>query len=120
MPLITIDALSSVPPFEQVRVQLAEQIQTGRLPTGSRLPTVRGLAAQLGLAANTVARAFGELEHAGLVRTQGRAGTTVSAAGDTGRERAATAAAEYAATTRSLGLRDDEALRIVTAALDAG
>src|SRR3954470_5409996 len=97
MPMITIDAGSSTPPFEQVRSQLAEQIQSGRLPVGARLPTVRGLALQLGLAANTVARAFGELEHAGLVRTRGRAGTTVSASGDAGRERAAAAAGEYAA-----------------------
>ncbi len=78
MAMITIDAASSVPPFEQVRSQLAEQIQCGRLPVGARLPTVRGLALQLGLAANTVARAFGELEHAGLVQTRGRAGTTVT------------------------------------------
>ncbi len=120
MPSIIIDAQSSVPPFEQVRSQLAEQIQSGRLPTGARLPTVRGLAAHLGLAANTVARAFGELEHAGLVCTRGRAGTTVSASGDAGRERAGAAAAEYAATTRSLGLRDHEALSIVQAALETG
>ena len=82
--MITIDAASSIPPFEQVRSQLAEQIQSGRLPVGARLPTVRGLALQLGLAANTVARAFGELEHAGLVQTRGRAGTTVSAVGRRG------------------------------------
>jgi DNA-binding transcriptional regulator YhcF (GntR family) len=119
MTLITVDPKSSVPPFEQVRAQLAEQIQTGRLPAGARLPTVRALAAQLGLAANTVARAFGELEHAGLVCTRGRAGTTVSAAGDQGRQRAGAAAAEYAATVRSLGVRPDEALRIVSAALEA-
>lgn len=117
--MITIDAASSLPPFEQVRSQLAEQIQSGRLPVGARLPTVRGLALQLGLAANTVARAFGELEHAGLVQTRGRAGTTVSALGDAGRERAAVAAGEYAATVRSLGLADDEALHIVRAALDS-
>jgi DNA-binding transcriptional regulator YhcF (GntR family) len=119
MPMITIDAASSVPPFEQVRSQLAEQIQGGRLPVGTRLPTVRGLALQLGLAANTVARAFGELEHAGLVRTRGRAGTTVSGSGDAGRERAAAAARDYAATVRGLGLSDDESLQIVRAALDA-
>ncbi len=117
--MITINAASSTPPFEQVRSQLAEQIQSGRLPVGARLPTVRGLALQLGLAANTVARAFGELEHAGLVHTRGRAGTTVSAAGDVGKERASAAAREYAATVRSLGLPDDEALHIVRAALDA-
>jgi DNA-binding transcriptional regulator YhcF (GntR family) len=120
MPVINIDVASSVPPFEQVRSQLAAQIQSGQLPVGARLPTVRGLATSLGLAANTVARAFGELEHAGLVRTRGRLGTTVSASGDAGRERASAAARDYAATVRALGLGADEALRIVRAALDAG
>ncbi len=115
--MITIDAASSVPPFEQVRSQLAAQIQSGRLPVGARLPTVRGLATQLGLAANTVARAFGELEHAGLVQTRGRAGTTVSASGDAARERAGAAARDYAATARSVGITDQEAMDIVHAAL---
>lgn len=119
MPVITVDPASTVPPFEQVRAQIAAQIQSGQLPVGAKLPTVRGLAGQLGLAANTVARAFGELEHAGLVHTRGRAGTTVSASGDAGRERAAAAARDYAAAVRSLGLKDDDALRIVRAALDA-
>lgn len=120
MPAITIDAASAVPPFEQVRSQLAGQIQSGQLPVGARLPTVRALAASLGLAANTVARAFGELEHAGLVCTSGRAGTTVSAAGNAGRARAGAAAQQYASTARSLGLDPDEALAIVRAALEAG
>lgn len=119
MPVINIDAASTVPPFEQVRSQIAAQIQSGQLPVGARLPTVRGLAVQLELAANTVARAYGELEHAGLVNTRGRAGTTVSASGDAARERAATAAREFAATIRGLGLSSDDALSIIRAALDA-
>ena len=118
MPAITIDAASTVPPFEQVRSQLAGQIQSGQLPVGARLPTVRALAASLGLAANTVARAFGELEHAGLVCTSGRAGTTVSAAGSAGRARTAAAARQYATTALSLGLSTDEAMSIVRAALE--
>jgi DNA-binding transcriptional regulator YhcF (GntR family) len=117
MPAITIDAASAVPPFEQVRSQLAGQIQSGQLPVGARLPTVRALAASLGLAANTVARAFGELEHAGLVCTSGRAGTTVSAAGSASRARTAAAARQYATTALSLGLSTEEALGIVRAAL---
>ena len=119
MSVITIDATSAIPPFEQVRSQLAGQIQSGQLPVGARLPTVRALAASLGLAANTVARAFGELEHAGLVCTSGRAGTTVSAAGDAGRARAGAAAKQYATTARNLGLSTEDALNIVRAALQA-
>jgi DNA-binding transcriptional regulator YhcF (GntR family) len=119
MPVINIDVASTIPPFEQVRSQIAAQIQSGQLPVGARLPTVRGLAIQLELAANTVARAYGELEHAGLVNTRGRAGTTVSASGDQARERAAAAAREYAGTIRGLGLKDADALSIVQAALHA-
>ena len=70
--LISVDPDSAVPPYEQVRAQLAELIGDGRLPVGTRLPTVRQLAADLGLAANTVARAYRELEAAGLLETRGR------------------------------------------------
>lgn len=117
---ITIAADSPVPPFEQLRAQLAQQIIDRELVVGTRLPTVRRLAADLGLAANTVARAYRELEEAGLIETRGRAGTFVSAAGERSRERAQEAARRYAQTVRSLGLKPAEALRIVQAALEAG
>jgi len=67
-----------VPPFEQLRAQFAAQIESGRLAAGAKLPPVRRLADQLGLAANTVARAYRELETAGLVVTGGRNGTSVA------------------------------------------
>ncbi len=114
---ISIDASSSTPPFEQIRGQLAGRIASGQLPVGTRLPTVRGLAVQLGLAPNTVARAFGELEHAGLVHTRGRAGTVVSAAGSAARARAEAMAREYAHAVHALGLDEAEAVDIVRAAL---
>jgi len=114
--VITIDATSPVPPYEQLRVQLAGQISQRVLPVGARLPTVRALATDLGLAVNTVARAYRELEAAGLIETRGRAGSFV-AAGERSRERALHAAEEYAATVAALGLDPDEALRIVRAAL---
>lgn len=65
-------------PFEQLRAQIAARAGDGRLPPGTRLPTVRGLAAELGLAANTVARAYRELEADGVVQTRGRAGTVIA------------------------------------------
>ncbi|MEV4140200.1 GntR family transcriptional regulator [Dactylosporangium sp. NPDC049742] len=117
--MIVIDAASAVPPFEQLRVQLARQIQDRTLPVGFRLPTIRSLATDLGLAANTVARAYRELEEAGLIETRGRAGSFVSAAGEVSRERARHAAADYAAVIASLGLDLDEALAIARAALTA-
>jgi DNA-binding transcriptional regulator YhcF (GntR family) len=117
--LVTISADSPVPPYEQVRAQLAQQILDQTLVVGTRLPTVRRLATDLGLATNTVARAYRELEEAGLIETRGRAGTFVSAAGQRGRERAREAAARYAQVVRSLGIGPAEALRIVQAALEA-
>jgi DNA-binding transcriptional regulator YhcF (GntR family) len=115
--VIILDTGSPVPPYEQVRSQLATQIIDRRLAVGTRLPTVRRLAADLGLAANTVARSYRELEEAGLVETRGRAGTFVSAAGQHSREVVRDAARRYARTVRALGLDADEALRIVGAAL---
>ncbi|MFD9948981.1 GntR family transcriptional regulator [Nonomuraea sp. NPDC059023] len=117
--MIVIDATSPVPPFEQLRVQLARQIQDRTLAVGARLPTIRHLAADLGLAVNTVGRAYRELEEAGLIETRGRAGSFVSAAGEDGRERARQAAADYAAVIAGVGLDAGEALRIVQAALAA-
>lgn len=115
--MIRVDTGSSVPPYEQVRQQLARQIDTGKLPVGARLPTVRGLAAELGLAVNTVARAYRELETAGLIETLGRRGSVVSAAGDHSREQARRAADEYAVLVASLGIDVAEAIRIVRSAI---
>lgn len=118
--MIVIDSASPVPPFEQLRAQLARQIQDRTLAVGARLPTIRHLAADLGLAVNTVGRAYRELEEAGLIETRGRAGSFVSAAGEEGRERARRAAADYAAVVASVGIDADEAVRIVQAALTSG
>ena len=117
---LTIDADSATAPFEQVRTQIAGAIATGQLSAGTKLPTVRQLAADLGLAANTVARAYRELEADAVIATHGRRGTFVrsevvdepsahSSAADTARA----AAADYVRTLRRLGLSSQEALRLV-------
>ncbi len=62
-----LDAESPDPPYEQIRAQLAAQVARGVLPPGTKLPTVRALAETLGIAPNTVARAYRELEHSGVV-----------------------------------------------------
>jgi DNA-binding transcriptional regulator YhcF (GntR family) len=116
---ITIDSGSPVPPYEQLRAQLAGQIAARTLAVGTRLPTVRSLAADLGLAVNTVGRAYRELEEAGLIETRGRAGSFVAAAGELSRQRAQAAARVYAEAVACLGLDLYEALRIVQAALQA-
>ncbi|MDF2091590.1 GntR family transcriptional regulator [Knoellia sp. 3-2P3] len=78
LPPVTVKPDSPVAPFEQIRSQLAGLIDSGALAEGERLPTVRSLAADLGVAVNTVARAYRELEADGLVVTASRAGTVVA------------------------------------------
>jgi DNA-binding transcriptional regulator YhcF (GntR family) len=75
---LSVDGKSSTPIFEQLRVTVIGAVRDGRLPAGARLPTVRELAADLGLAVNTVARTYRELETAGIVETRGRQGTFVA------------------------------------------
>lgn len=74
---ISIDLGSAVPPYEQIRGQISSLLAVGVLAPGSRLPTVRSLAADLGIAAGTVARAYKELEQAGLIESRRRNGTIV-------------------------------------------
>jgi DNA-binding transcriptional regulator YhcF (GntR family) len=113
---LRIDTGDGEPPYEQIRTQIAGRVASGGLPPGTRLPTVRALAATLGLAPNTVARAYRELEHAGVVTTRGRNGTVVN--DDRGDRAAKEAAAAYADAMRALGVRQDEALELVRRAFD--
>ena len=73
-----MDLDSATPPYEQIRAQVSSLIALGALAPGSRLPTVRSLAADLGIAAGTVARAYRELEQSGLIATRRRNGTVVA------------------------------------------
>ncbi|MEU6810744.1 GntR family transcriptional regulator [Streptomyces sp. NPDC046831] len=107
------------PPYEQVRAQISEQARSGALPVGYRLPTVRGLAESLGLAANTVAKAYRALEADGVIETRGRNGTFVAAAGSAAAREAAAAAQAYADRVRRLGLTETDALAAARDALRA-
>ena len=117
MERISIDHDSPVPPFEQLRSQVAALVARGDLVPGTRLGTVRQTAADLGLAVNTVARAYRELEADGVVVTRGRQGTFVrstvmdgtSDSGDAARR----AAADYVKVARKAGLTRVEAVRLV-------
>ncbi|MFE7121383.1 GntR family transcriptional regulator, partial [Streptomyces sp. NPDC057654] len=107
---LTVDPGTQPPPYEQLRAQIAGQARSGALPTGYKLPTVRGLAEDLGLAANTVAKAYRALEADGVIETRGRNGTFVAAAGDSAEREAASAAEAYAQRVHRLGL-DERAAR---------
>ena len=75
--MIFVDDTSAVPPFEQIRSQIAAQIRAGELADGHRLPAIRQLAGDLRVAPGTVARAYAELEAAGLITTSRAAGSRV-------------------------------------------
>ena len=108
---------SSVALFEQLRLQVIHLADNGELAPGTRLPAVRALAEKLDVAPHTVARAYKELEAAGVVATRGRHGTVVSARderlGDLSQ-----AAAAYAAVAKSRGASFAEAVKLLAAAYD--
>jgi GntR family transcriptional regulator len=76
--IIAVDPSSAVPPFEQLRVQVARMVSAGVLTAGTRLPTIAQLANDLSLAPGTVARAYRELETEGIVVSRRRTGTIVA------------------------------------------
>jgi GntR family transcriptional regulator len=119
-PDITVDVTSPTPPYEQIRAQIAGHVRGGLLPAGARLPTIRALAADLGVAAGTVGRAYTELEAAGLVASRRRTGTVVTggrAPADPAGERLRATAAQQAREAREGGVDGETVLAIVRAAL---
>jgi DNA-binding transcriptional regulator YhcF (GntR family) len=118
---ITVDLRSATPPYEQIRSQISSLVAVGALASGSRLPTVRSLAADLGIAAGTVARAYKELEAAGVVESRRRGGTVVaSVPGGAGHGSTGTVPPEVSAAVercvaagRRAGLNDDVLLELV-------
>ncbi|WP_182112060.1 MULTISPECIES: GntR family transcriptional regulator [unclassified Actinotalea] len=117
---IEVDLASGVPPYEQIRLQVLAHVSARRLRAGDRLPTIRALATDLGVASGTVARAYRELEAAGVVTTRRRVGTVVTdvtPSGDAGLRDAARRLVEEA---RSAGLDDDAVLGLVRGALLGG
>lgn len=114
--MLVIDPESPVPPYEQLRSQIVALVLAGELRPGVHLPTVRRLADDLGIAANTVARSYRELERDGVIQTRGRNGSVI--ADGTSQPAAADAAAAYARRVGELGLTRDAALDLVIAALD--
>ncbi|MGQ1839345.1 GntR family transcriptional regulator [Kocuria turfanensis] len=113
---LAVDPADPRPPYEQLRQAVLRGREDGTLPAGTRLPPVRRLAEALGLAANTVAKAYRELESAGVIETRGRLGSFVRA-GDRGEELAVEAARRYAETVAGLGVPSARALELVAAQL---
>jgi DNA-binding transcriptional regulator YhcF (GntR family) len=116
--IIALDPRSPVPPYEQVRAQIAGAIAEGLLGPDERLPTVRQLAADLRLAANTVARAYRELEASGQLETRGRHGTFVAGPPSEARRQAERLTRDYTKRMRRLGLSSLEILATLRRELD--
>ena len=117
--LLSIDPHAAAPPYEQIQIQIAALVRSGEVPAGTRLPTVRRLAGDLGLAPNTVARSYRELESDGIIETRGRRGSFASGQGTTNERHAQAAAATYADRIRQLGILPEDAIHYVQAALEA-
>ncbi len=116
---LLIDTASSTPAWEQLRDQLSRYIAGGQLGVGTRLPAIRQLAGDLGLAPGTVARAYTELERDGLVRTRRPQGTFVTDHAPGAPALLARLAETFAQQAQQLGAGPAEAVRALRAAYDA-
>lgn len=79
MVIVSVDPKDRTPIYAQLDRALRAAIATGRLTAGEQLPTVRQLAVELSINANTVARVYAELERAGILETRRGVGTFISA-----------------------------------------
>lgn len=113
---IAIHRDAAANPYDQIRQQILDAIASGRLVPGTRLTSVRALAGRLGIAVNTVARSYRELEQAGVVETRGRHGTVVLATGSEADRRLATAAAKLVHQAQEWGVGEDRTVGFVRAA----
>ena len=116
--MLVVDPFLPTPPYEQLKQQIADARASGAFAAGHRLPPVRHLASELGIAPNTVARAYRELEVSGVIETRGRAGSFVTGTAESARKAGAVAARDYVARIRELGLSTTDALGLVGEALE--
>jgi GntR family transcriptional regulator len=85
MALVTIDTRDKTPIYLQLERGLRAAMATSRLKPGDQLPTVRQLAVELSINANTVARVYAELERAGAIETRRGVGSFVTATAEKAR-----------------------------------
>lgn len=112
-----VDTASSTPAWEQLRDQLARYIVSGQLAADTRLPAIRQLADDLGLAPGTVARAYTELERDALITTRRAQGSFVAARVTHDAPALLERLAEtFAQQAKQLGAGPDDAIRALRAA----
>jgi DNA-binding transcriptional regulator YhcF (GntR family) len=120
--ILEVNADDPTPPYEQIRSQVVRLVMTGDLPVGVRLPSIRQLAGDLGLAPGTVARAYRELEAAGVVASRVGRGTTVSAVSlpettEAQQHKLLAAAREYVAAGQRIGAGPEQMIAVLEAEL---
>jgi GntR family transcriptional regulator len=120
--LLRPNPASGVPIYLQLMEQVKHAIETGALRPGEQLPGIRPLAEELVINANTVAKAYRELEHEGVIELRHGAGAFVSANGRpkkaTEKLRAGQAVvADAVRRLRERGVTDEEIRRLFEAEL---
>jgi GntR family transcriptional regulator len=118
--MLHVDASAPTPAYEQIRAQIARLVATGQLKVGQRLPSIRQLALDLGVAKATVSKAYEQLERDDVVRADRRMGTVVADAprdpAVAARELAA-AAQQFAIAAHQVGVDEAAALAAVRDAI---
>jgi DNA-binding transcriptional regulator YhcF (GntR family) len=118
VPPLSLDPTSALPVFEQIRTQVVDLVRSGAWTAGTRLPPVRTLAEQLGVAANTVAKAYRALEADGFVSTAGRSGTVVADQHPESTERVRQEIRAVLQPLLDQGMKSSDVVRIVRSVLD--
>ena len=114
--MLVIDYRSRTAIYEQIKNQIMELIAVGELKPHQQLPSIRALAAELSLNFNTVKKAFGELESAGVIYTLSGRGCFVADGAlnnEALRDKAKTALREGLQAARAVGLSRREAAAIL-------
>jgi GntR family transcriptional regulator len=123
--MLRVDPESAVPVYEQLREQISTMVATRSMAPGTQLPTIRQLAADLGVAKGTISKVYDELLRGGIVISDGRRGTRVAddpgthLDGDAVSKQLDGAAEHYAVVVSHLGVDDDRALGAIEEALRA-
>lgn len=111
--MFTLEPSATTPIYRQLMDQVRRFIASGQLKPGDPLPSVRELAATLAVNPNTVSKAYGLLEHDGVIDRQRGTGMTVAAPQDTPEALLAPVLDRLIQEARQLGLSRTEVVRFI-------